>query len=278
LARGDASEGGSPYALLSEDITQNIPSLLADRPLSHVTVSWKVEPVEGPCGGILVSAEPVTVMLFICEYPIEAAGPATATLLNTQFTAGLFALLVIDTRLVPAPSSLSTSSDGGGGGGSATGGAAGGAATGGAATGGAGSGGGAAGGGGAAVEIHPVVMSDKLDDNGALVRVVPSGAAPGWPAPDTTMPTSAINAAAAMRTPVRWYHGGGGNVRPGPSASWRELLLNTFIEDLPWVEDKAWHWSNRAQVGRSRHRLLRVIAPECRHVKQCACRVQPGHE
>jgi hypothetical protein len=208
LAPGDARKGGSPYAFPSEDITQNVPSLLADRPLSHVTVSWKVEPVDGPCGGIRVSAEPVTVMLFCCEYPIEAAGPATATLLNRQFTAGLFALLVIDTRLVPAPSSLSTSSDGGGGGGAATGGAAaGGAAAVGSAAGGAACGG-AAGGGAGGGSQKSVAMSEKLADHGVLVPVVPPGAVPGSPGPDTTIPTAAINAADAMRMPGRRYHGG----------------------------------------------------------------------
>ena len=49
-------------------------------------------------------------------------------------------------------------------------------------------------------------MSEKSADPGVLVRVVPSGAVPGSPGPDTTIPTSAINAAAAMRMPGRRYH------------------------------------------------------------------------
>jgi len=50
-------------------------------------------------------------------------------------------------------------------------------------------------------------MSEKLADHGVLVPVVPPGAVPGSPGPDTTIPTSAIDAAAAMRMPGRRYHG-----------------------------------------------------------------------
>ena len=52
-----------------------------------------------------------------------------------------------------------------------------------------------------------VAMSEKLADHGVLVPVVPPGAVPGSPGPDTTIPTPAINAAAAMRMPGRRYHG-----------------------------------------------------------------------
>jgi hypothetical protein len=45
----------------SKAITQNTVSRVLDRPLSHVTVTRKVEPVAGPSGSILVAAEPVTV-------------------------------------------------------------------------------------------------------------------------------------------------------------------------------------------------------------------------
>ncbi|MGA7054958.1 MAG: hypothetical protein WBZ37_27560, partial [Mycobacterium sp.] len=55
-------------------------------------------------------------------------GPATPTDRNTQPTAGLFALLVIDTKTVNGSAYLNTSSDGGGGGGAALGGSAVGAA------------------------------------------------------------------------------------------------------------------------------------------------------
>jgi len=150
------------------------------------------------------------------------ASPATATTLNTQATGGLFALLVIDTKVVPAPSSLTTSSDGGGGGGAATGGAAvWGAAAEGAAAGASADGGaaawvaagrGAAAGGAVGSGVHhPVPMSEKLADHWVLVPVAPPGAVPGSPGPDTIIPTAEINAAAAMRTPGRRYHGGGGS-------------------------------------------------------------------
>ncbi len=57
-------------------------------------------------------------------------------------------------------------------------------------------------------------MSEKLADHGVLVPVVPPGAVPVSPGPDTIIPTSAINAAnaAAMRMPGRRrYHGGDGS-------------------------------------------------------------------
>ncbi len=82
----------------------------------------------------------------------------------------------------------------------------GGAAAGAAAAGG-GAGGGAAGGGSGGGSQKSVAMSEKLADHGVLVPVVPPGAVPGSPGPDTTIPTSAINAAAAMRMPGRRYHG-----------------------------------------------------------------------
>ncbi len=162
-------------------------------------MSWKVEPVEGPSGGILVSAVPVTVTFVSREYPIAAAVPATATLLYTQFIAGLFALLVIDTRLVPAPSFRNTSCDGGGGGGSATGG---GPAAGGGAAGGAGSGGAAAGGAVGSGVQNPVAISEKLVDHGVLMGGAPLGEVPRSAGPDTVIPTPAINAAAAMTKPA----------------------------------------------------------------------------
>ena len=61
--------------------------------------------------------------------------------------------------------------------------------------------------GAAAVPKNRSSMSEKLADHGVLVPVVPPGAVPGSPGPDTTIPTSAINAAAATRMPGRRYHG-----------------------------------------------------------------------
>jgi len=145
--------------------------------------------------------------------PTRVAGPATATVLNTQFTAGLFALLVIDTKAVCGSASLNASSDGGGGGGAASwGGARWGAGAGGSSGGGAAGGGAAAGGAGGGSQMS-VAMSDTLADHGVLVPAVPPGAVPGRPGPATTIPTPAINAAnaAAMRMPERRYHGGGGS-------------------------------------------------------------------
>jgi hypothetical protein len=73
-------------------------------------------------------------------------------------------------------------------------------------------GGGSAVGGAVASGVqNPVAMSEKLADRGVLVPVVPPGAVPGSPGPDTVIPTAAINAAAAMRMPGRRYHGGGGS-------------------------------------------------------------------
>jgi phytoene dehydrogenase-like protein len=54
-------------------------------------------------------------------------------------------------------------------------------------------------------------MSEKLPDHGVLTPVVPPAAVPDSLGPDMTMPTSATNAAAAMRMPGRWYHGRGGS-------------------------------------------------------------------
>jgi hypothetical protein len=59
-------------------------------------------------------------------------------------------------------------------------------------------------------------MSENLDDHGVLVPVVPPGAVPGSSDPDMIIPTAAVNAEAAMRTPVRRYRGG------GVASSWRE--------------------------------------------------------
>ena len=142
-----------------------------------------------------------------------AAVPATATDLYMQPTAGLSALLVIDTMVVPGLSRLNTSSGGGGGGGGGGGTARGGshagvhagAAGAGAAGAGAAGGGGATGGGSGSQKS--VAMSEKLADHGLLVPVVRPGAVPGSPGPDTTIPAPAINAAAAMRMPGRRYHG-----------------------------------------------------------------------
>jgi hypothetical protein len=91
-----------------------------------------------------------------------------------------------------------------------------GAATWGAATWGAAAGGSAAGDAVGSGVHHPVAMSENLADHGVLVPVVPPGAVPGSPGPDTIIPTAAINAAAAMRTPGRWYRG------EGIASSWRE--------------------------------------------------------
>jgi hypothetical protein len=59
-------------------------------------------------------------------------------------------------------------------------------------------------------------MSENLADHGVLVPVVPPGAVPGSPDPDMIIPTAAVNAEAAVRTPVRRYRGG------GAASSWRE--------------------------------------------------------
>src|ERR1700730_5908833 len=98
------------------------------------------------------------------------AGPATATALYTQPTAGLSALLVIDTKAgIPSGDGspyLNLSSGGGGGGGAA--------------------GGAPAAGGGAVTDAtvdavgsgvdDSVAMSEKLADHGVLVPVVRAGA------------------------------------------------------------------------------------------------------
>src|SRR6516165_8532548 len=117
------------------------------------------------------------------------AGPATAGDRYTQPTAGLFALLVIDTKAgIPSGDGspyLNTSSDGGGGGGAAAGGASvRGAAAGGAAAGDAAAGGSAAGGAVGSGVQNPVAMSEKLADPRVL-GAVPPGAVPRSPGPDT---------------------------------------------------------------------------------------------
>jgi hypothetical protein len=66
-------------------------------------------------------------------------------------------------------------------------------------------------------------MSENLADHGVLVPVAPPGAVPGSPDPDMIIPTAAVNAEAAMRTPGRRYRGG------GAASSWREWLVDTFI-------------------------------------------------
>jgi hypothetical protein len=77
-------------------------SVLVDKPLSHVTVSWKVEPVAGPRYLIFVSCEPVTVKSTESFQWIALAVPATATDLYTQPTACSAALFVMDTKAAAA--------------------------------------------------------------------------------------------------------------------------------------------------------------------------------
>lgn len=176
--------------------------MLDDRPLSHVTVMWKVEPVAGPWGGLIVSSEPVTVRCTSGTVTMVAA-PDVGTDRYVQPTGGLFALLVIDTTSTP-PSALNRSCGGGGGGGGggtttsggshtwvAAGRGAGAAAT------GCGGGGAAAGGGGGGGSHQSVAISEKFADVSVSVVVA------GWPATDTTMPNSATNAAPARIVPSR---------------------------------------------------------------------------
>ena len=144
---------------------------------------------------------------------IAVALPATATDPYTQPTAGLSALLVIDTKAAANEWSCRSFSSGGGGGGGT---AAGGAALWGAATWGAAAGGSAAGGAVESGVHHPVAMSENLADHPVLVPVVPPGAVPGSPDPDMIIPAAAVNAEAAMRTPGRRYRG------RGAASSWRE--------------------------------------------------------
>ena len=75
-------------------------------------------------------------------------------------------------------------------------------------------------------------MSEKLADHGVLVPVVPSGAVPGSPSPDTLIPTSAINAAnaAAMTMPRRPYRGAGGRAAKIWLASSRGALATRGVE------------------------------------------------
>ena len=131
-------------------------------------------------------------------------GPVHAT------PAGLFSLLLIDTKAaVNGSSNLNTSTGGGGGGGGGgthSGVGAGRYATGGGAGAGGSSGGAAGGGGAGSGSQMSVAMSKKFADHGALIPVVPTGAVPGSRGADTTIPTPAINAAAAMRMPGRRYH------------------------------------------------------------------------
>ena len=77
-----------------------------------------------------------------------------------------------------------------------------------------------------------VAMSEKLADHGVLVPVVPPGAVPGSPGPDTTIPTPAINAAAAMRMPGRRYHGEAASVSSAVRVA-RGVASNTFIAHPP---------------------------------------------
>ena len=162
---------------------------------------------------------------------------------------------------------------------------------------GAGGGGAAAGGGGGAGggSQMSVAMSEKLADHGVLVPVVPPGAVPGSPGPDTTIPTPAINAAAAMRMPGRRYHGEAASVSsavrvapgvasnafiahpPGPKAPKTGV---SGVHELP--ADKSRHWSNRgAGSPVSWHRFLRVVGGPIAGVstcRKCAPQIQPGIE